>query len=148
MNYSSFLNLVANWISQRAESNSARLGLVCEVMRNANEVWFGVGVYTVCEVLFLAGMVTFFYHSILFVLWLKFVIFFRLGVSPFLTEHEVFTNPSRTARICEAFWSYKHKSAQCLPCVFPCSSVSQYLSNSLKDLFLILVFGSVSWPHP
>lgn len=37
------------------------------------------------------------------------------GVSPFLREFEVFDNPSRTARICEAFWAYKHKSVTDLP---------------------------------
>jgi hypothetical protein len=75
-------------------------------------VWFGVGVYTVCEILFLAGKVFFSLFEILLSVCVS------IGVSPFLTELEVFTNPSRTARICEAFWSYKHKSAQCLRCVF------------------------------
>jgi hypothetical protein len=33
-----------------------------------------------------------------------------IGVSPFLLEKEVFDCPSRTARLCEALWSYAHKS--------------------------------------
>ncbi len=32
------------------------------------------------------------------------------GVSPFLTEAEVFDSPSRTARLCEAVWNYAFKS--------------------------------------
>jgi hypothetical protein len=54
--YGGFLELVANWIRERLASSSARCSLVCEVMRDANQVWFGVGVYTVCEILFMAGM--------------------------------------------------------------------------------------------
>lgn len=52
--YNRFLELIASWIGERAASSS-RGGLVCEVMRAANDVWFGVGVYTVCEILFMAG---------------------------------------------------------------------------------------------
>ena len=33
-----------------------------------------------------------------------------IGVSLFLLEKEVFNCPSRTARLCEALWSYAHKS--------------------------------------
>lgn len=32
------------------------------------------------------------------------------GVSPFLTEREVFDCPSRTARLCDAFWEYAHRT--------------------------------------
>jgi hypothetical protein len=52
--YEKFLELIVSWISERAASSS-RGGLVCEIMRAANDVWFGVGVYTVCEILFMAG---------------------------------------------------------------------------------------------
>ncbi|KIM36355.1 hypothetical protein M413DRAFT_14026 [Hebeloma cylindrosporum] len=45
--YGGFLELVAHWIEERAASSSSRRGLVCEVMRAANDVWFGVGVYTI-----------------------------------------------------------------------------------------------------
>ena len=80
----------------------------------------------------------FFFHSILFVLWLRFCYILSYRSLYLLTEHEVFTNPSHTARICKSFWSYKHKYAQCLPCVFPCSSVLHklHLSNSLKGSLL------------
>ena len=33
-----------------------------------------------------------------------------LGLSPFLTEMEVFDSPSRTARLCEALWNFAHRS--------------------------------------
>lgn len=41
---------------QRAKSlQSHRSGFACKVMRKANKVWGGVGVYTVIEIFFLAG---------------------------------------------------------------------------------------------
>jgi hypothetical protein len=52
--YDQFLELVARWIGEQAAS-SPRGGLVCQAMREANHVWFGVGVYTICEILFMAG---------------------------------------------------------------------------------------------
>ncbi|KAK7007222.1 hypothetical protein R3P38DRAFT_2793079 [Favolaschia claudopus] len=51
-----------------------RTGLACKVIRAANDVFFGIGVYTVIETFFLAGL------------------------SPFLTEAELFDCPSRVAR--------------------------------------------------
>jgi hypothetical protein len=52
--YDRFLELVARWIREQAAS-SPRGGLVCQAMREANHVWFGIGVYTICEILFMAG---------------------------------------------------------------------------------------------
>ena len=37
------------------------------------------------------------------------------GLSPFLTEAEVFNCPSWTAQLCDAFWAYAHKSHNELP---------------------------------
>jgi hypothetical protein len=59
--YGGFLALVARWISERAASRSHRTTLACEAIRGAKTkdgttVWAGVGVYTVCEIFFLAGM--------------------------------------------------------------------------------------------
>ncbi|KAJ7812143.1 hypothetical protein B0H14DRAFT_3879752 [Mycena olivaceomarginata] len=70
-----FLTAVTKWMQSRL--NADRNGLACEVIRAANDVFLGIGVYTVVEIFFLAGL------------------------SPFLTEAEVFTNPSRVARF---FW--------------------------------------------
>lgn len=50
-----FLDRLAKWIAQRKDSRSKRDGLACEVMRDAPEVWPGIGVYTCVEVFFLAG---------------------------------------------------------------------------------------------
>jgi hypothetical protein len=53
--YAGFLQIVAAWIKERAKSTSKRTGLASMVVRNASEVWGGVGVYTVCELFFLAS---------------------------------------------------------------------------------------------
>ncbi|KAH6903246.1 hypothetical protein BKA70DRAFT_1433758 [Coprinopsis sp. MPI-PUGE-AT-0042] len=82
--YRGFVAGVSEWIKSRRNGRGARNGLACEVMRNASLVWVGVGVYSVCEVFFLAGL------------------------SPFLLEWEVFDFPSRTARLCEAFWQFAY----------------------------------------
>jgi hypothetical protein len=50
-----FLDRLAKWIAQRKDGRSKRDGLACEVMRDAPEIWPGVGVYTVVEAFFLAG---------------------------------------------------------------------------------------------
>lgn len=42
-----FLFTVQKWILERR--NTTRAGLACEAVREANQVWGGVGVYTVCE---------------------------------------------------------------------------------------------------
>ncbi|RDB17730.1 hypothetical protein Hypma_001157 [Hypsizygus marmoreus] len=71
--YADFLTAVATWIQKRASGQNTRNGIACQVVREANETWSGIGVYTVCE------------------------LFFDAGLSPFLTEAEVFDSPSRTA---------------------------------------------------
>ncbi|KAK6966925.1 hypothetical protein R3P38DRAFT_3151784, partial [Favolaschia claudopus] len=80
----SFLADLAKWIRKRV--NCDRSGLACEVMRANNETFPGIGVYTVVELFFLAGL------------------------SMQLTEAEVFTNPSRTARIALAYLQFLHRS--------------------------------------
>lgn len=54
--YAGFLQCVADWIKRQASSRAARTKLACEAVRDANAVWGGVGVYTVCELFFLSGM--------------------------------------------------------------------------------------------
>ncbi|KAF8152979.1 hypothetical protein B0H34DRAFT_677203 [Crassisporium funariophilum] len=87
--YFAFLECVASWMSSRR--NCARDGLACDEIRAWNATWSGIGVYTVCE------------------------LFFDAGLSPFLTERELFDSPSRTARFCEAFWTFAHRSHIDLP---------------------------------
>jgi hypothetical protein len=63
--YSGFLTRVANWVEVRMSSlGSARHGLACEVVREAQDVWCGVGVYTVSELFFDAGKVLYCFLSI------------------------------------------------------------------------------------
>ncbi|KAH7906784.1 hypothetical protein BJ138DRAFT_1104858 [Hygrophoropsis aurantiaca] len=81
-----FIQRVVDWMSMRFHSQSKRDGLFTAVIRDANTVWGGVGVYTSSELAFLAGL------------------------SPFLRESEVFDSPSRTARLIEAFYMFAHKA--------------------------------------
>lgn len=81
-----------------------RNALACEAMRtDGSKVWGGVGVYTASEIFFDAGMLIAGLFSV-------FLTSHFVGVSPFLTEAEVFDSPSRTARLCEALWNYAFKS--------------------------------------
>ncbi|KAJ3506414.1 hypothetical protein NLJ89_g6883 [Agrocybe chaxingu] len=108
--YSGFLKTVADWIEAQAASGSKRTRLACEAVRNANDVWGGVGVYTVCE------------------------IFFDAGISPFLLEREVFDCPSRTARLCEAFWAYAHTSHTGLKGLLdPCRRIDGILAPTTQQ---------------
>ncbi|KAF8156317.1 hypothetical protein K438DRAFT_2075885 [Mycena galopus ATCC 62051] len=60
--------------------------LACDVIRGESTVFLGIGVYTVNELFFLAGL------------------------SPLLTEAEVFLNPSRTARFAGAYLELLNRS--------------------------------------
>ncbi|KAJ3526606.1 hypothetical protein NMY22_g10098 [Coprinellus aureogranulatus] len=99
-NFYEFLRALAAWITTRRRSGEDRTGLACEVMREdegAKCVWVGVGVYTVCELFFLAGL------------------------SIFLNEREVFDNASRTARLANAFWQFAYNAQDIyVTCISPC----------------------------
>ncbi|KAF8987634.1 hypothetical protein BDZ89DRAFT_1152618 [Hymenopellis radicata] len=78
-----WLNAVVEWAAQRARNGDAsRSRFAMYVIRDARDVWGGVGVYTVAEIFFMAGL------------------------SPFLTEAEIFDCPSRFARLCEAYYTF------------------------------------------
>ncbi|KAK7690564.1 hypothetical protein QCA50_005662 [Cerrena zonata] len=78
-----FLTRLAEWIQSRRErKDTNRFGLVFEAIRGEETIWGGCGVYTTSEILDMSG------------------------VSPYLTEAEVFDNPSRTARLCIAYKAY------------------------------------------
>ncbi|KAF8150353.1 hypothetical protein K438DRAFT_1865641 [Mycena galopus ATCC 62051] len=79
-----FLPALSEWMLGRV--GMERNGLACEVIRTTNDVFLGIGVYTVIEIFFLAGL------------------------SPFLTEAELFNNPSRVARLCRGYFEFLHKS--------------------------------------
>ncbi|TEB25647.1 hypothetical protein FA13DRAFT_1713884 [Coprinellus micaceus] len=95
-----FLVALVDWLKARRRSQAPRTGLACEVMRNeegARKVWVGVGVYTVCELFFIAG------------------------ISIFLSEKEVFDNASRTARLANAFWQFTYRAQDLyITCISRC----------------------------
>ncbi|KAJ6594977.1 hypothetical protein B0H10DRAFT_2197379 [Mycena sp. CBHHK59/15] len=91
-----FLVLVADWIESILLK--PRYTRACDTIRNCNNIFYGIGVYTVMELFLMAGL------------------------SPFLTLYEVFSNPSCTARFLTAFYSYIAQSEQDLwtllqPCI-------------------------------
>ncbi|KAI0703990.1 hypothetical protein C8Q76DRAFT_732904 [Earliella scabrosa] len=60
-------------------------------------IFGGIGVYTITEVFFMAGL------------------------SPFLTEGELFQSPSRVARLCAAVWTFADRAHKQLPALLkPC----------------------------
>ncbi|KAF6748292.1 hypothetical protein DFP72DRAFT_1074556 [Ephemerocybe angulata] len=82
-----FLKRLVRWMDNRRRKK--RLGLASEIIRKGEKganVFGGVGKYTVLE------------------------LFFMGGLSPFLTERDVFEDPSRTARLILALWCYQHHS--------------------------------------
>ncbi|KAG6914372.1 hypothetical protein DXG01_000728 [Tephrocybe rancida] len=110
--YPVFLQGVVSWLSLRA--HLVRGGLATTAIRDSNEVWTGIGVYTVNELFFMAGL------------------------SPFLSEAEVFDSPSRTACLCEAFWTYAHPSKNDLPGLLKPAIVKGILAPTQKQC---LVYG-------
>ncbi|TEB15755.1 hypothetical protein FA13DRAFT_1721077 [Coprinellus micaceus] len=115
-NFGDFLGALVAWIKGRRRSQALRTSLASEVIRNeegARKVWVGVGVYTVCEIFFLAG------------------------ISMFLNEKEVFDNASRTARLANAFWQFAYKAQDLFMQVFISDFIlrpdSTCISPSLVD---------------
>ncbi|KAH9913158.1 uncharacterized protein B0H18DRAFT_1126517 [Fomitopsis serialis] len=84
--WDSVLNTIATWCHRYYPSGKAGKRLAMHVLRTTGDVWFGIGVYTVCEIFFLAG------------------------ISPYLREGEVFGNPSRLARLVLAYYAFVHKA--------------------------------------
>lgn len=129
--YTAFLANIANWIKAQSstrvsatgkKSTPSRSGHAIVAIRHAPEVWLGVGVYTVCKIFFMAGKQHFLFNENLwpnFLLFDYFSIPFVLGLSPFLSEREVFDNPSRMACLCDALWAYQHKTYTHLLYVYP-----------------------------
>ncbi|KAJ7136197.1 hypothetical protein C8R46DRAFT_1201332 [Mycena filopes] len=92
-----YLVLVAGWIENLLlKPKHTR---ACDAIRTANTIFYGIGVYTVMELFFMAGL------------------------SPCLTLHELFGNPSRAARFLAAFYAYMARAKQDLwktilqPCI-------------------------------
>ncbi|KAF8835226.1 hypothetical protein BDN67DRAFT_1015720 [Paxillus ammoniavirescens] len=83
IDHGAFLEAIAGWVLNRSSSPRNRLALTA--VRESVE-WHGVSVYTAIE------------------------LFVMAGVSPFLLEHEVFNNPSRTAWLCDAFYTFARRA--------------------------------------
>ncbi|TFY62723.1 hypothetical protein EVJ58_g3673 [Rhodofomes roseus] len=77
---------IARWCERYYEDKPAGKKLARDVLRFTPNVWFGIGVYTACEILYVAG------------------------IPPFLREQEVFSNPSRLARVVLAYYAFVHKA--------------------------------------
>lgn len=102
LNYTDFLNVVANWLEDRR--SGSRAGLASDIIKIANSVWSGVGVYTESELCFASG--EFSINSLCILI----SPIHLPGNSPFITEAELFDSPSRTARFCAAFYSFAHRT--------------------------------------
>ncbi|KAF9487356.1 hypothetical protein BDN71DRAFT_1594545 [Pleurotus eryngii] len=110
--YEGTVKVIVKWMKQRRSAGKIgsaadrRDGLAMDVIRDANEVFLGIGVYTVSE------------------------IFHRAGMSPVLTEAEVFDSPSRVARLIEAFYCHAHRAHQ---------GISRFLAPHLYNGHLLAV---------
>ncbi|KAJ6610245.1 hypothetical protein B0H10DRAFT_2060951 [Mycena sp. CBHHK59/15] len=104
-----FLSTLAEWLQSRCGGESDRNGLACDVIRDASNVFLGVGVYTVIEIFFLAGL------------------------SPLLTEEEVFSNPSRTARFCAGYLQFQDRSLKGLSGLIRPAMCSGYLAPTTRQ---------------
>ncbi|KDQ23705.1 hypothetical protein PLEOSDRAFT_1108191 [Pleurotus ostreatus PC15] len=82
-NFEVVLERIIRWATYHRGMNINRyVPLAMRVIRDTGTVFSGVGVYTISEVFYMAGL------------------------APDLTEGEVFDNPSRFARLVEAYYSY------------------------------------------
>ncbi|KAJ7444728.1 hypothetical protein FB451DRAFT_1149189 [Mycena latifolia] len=75
-----FLEDLVNWMQKRRQVQSNRAGNALALVRDSTEIFPGAGVYVTAEIWHMAGL------------------------SPNLTEAEVFDSPSRTARLSAAFF--------------------------------------------
>ncbi|KAJ7623931.1 hypothetical protein DFH06DRAFT_1230607 [Mycena polygramma] len=104
-----FLQALAGWLRSRCAEGCDRNGLACDVVRGTNAVFLGIDVYTVIEIFFLAGL------------------------SPLLTEEEVFSNPSRTARFCAAYLQFQDQSLKGIRGLIRPAMQSGYLAPTISQ---------------
>ncbi|KAH9915385.1 hypothetical protein B0H21DRAFT_665055, partial [Amylocystis lapponica] len=88
---SKFLKVVGAWVESRCTNDKCKQDSFAVIV-DGRSVFGGVGVYTVIELFFLAGL------------------------SVFLMEHELFSCPSRIARLCAAFYAFAHRVHTELAC--------------------------------
>ncbi|KAJ7886938.1 hypothetical protein B0H13DRAFT_1889078 [Mycena leptocephala] len=77
---------VVERVTDRRTRQSNRASNAMTLVRNSSEIFAGAGVYTISELWHMAGL------------------------SPYLTEAEVFDSPSQTARLCGAFYHFAKKA--------------------------------------
>ncbi|KAJ7637920.1 hypothetical protein DFH06DRAFT_1053934, partial [Mycena polygramma] len=77
-----FLDDLVKWMTERRSVQSNRSGNAMTLVRSNTDIFAGAGVYTIAEIWHMAGL------------------------SPNLTEAEVFDSPSRTARLCAAYFHF------------------------------------------
>ncbi|KAF7349836.1 hypothetical protein MVEN_01284100 [Mycena venus] len=77
-----FLEDVVKWVADRRTRQTNRASNAMTLVRTSSDIFAGAGVYTITELWHMAGL------------------------SPNLTEAEVFDSPSRTARLCGAFYHF------------------------------------------
>lgn len=67
----------------------------------------GVGVYTICEIFHLAGAfpLPYFFDLLIFMI---LVFGLHKGLSPTLSEEQLFDTPSRIVRLCAAYYQFAH----------------------------------------
>lgn len=85
------------------------MDLAVHSIREANRIWVGVGAYTVNELFFLAGQSQI-PLSLYYVLNRSLI-----GIPIGIRECDLFGNPSRTARLVDAFWTLAHVAELELP---------------------------------
>ncbi|KAI0049303.1 hypothetical protein FA95DRAFT_1677697 [Auriscalpium vulgare] len=83
-----FLAFVTAWLRAGLDKIPRRSKLFIDSMRDSKGFLPGVGVYSACEILYLAG------------------------VSPYATECEVLLTPSMLARVLEAYFVYAHTATE------------------------------------
>ena len=103
--FEAVLKATVDWAAKRRASSAERykclaIASVRDASTASSAVFAGVGVYTASEVFFMAGK-CFSIQSLRL-----FDSYTELGLSPDLTEGEVFDNASRFARLMEAYYSY------------------------------------------
>ncbi|KAJ6589569.1 hypothetical protein B0H19DRAFT_1303919, partial [Mycena capillaripes] len=111
-----FISALAQWIASRADCD--RNGLACDVIRSASDVFLGIGVYTVNEIFFLAGL------------------------SLLLTEAEVFSNPSRTGRFSVGYIEFLHRSRTGLGDLLRPAMKDGFLAPTIQQRL-----GYINWLH-
>ncbi|KAJ7927920.1 hypothetical protein B0H13DRAFT_1598279 [Mycena leptocephala] len=124
-----FISTVIKWIETENIFAGHKSKLACDAIRDANHVWYGIGVYTVMELFFLAGSFLLYNES-------RALTKVYSGLSPFLTVwelkllrpciHEGFLAPTTEQRLKYANWLHVWGKERVL--------VSDRMSN-LIDMF-------------